>query len=791
MKKPIYLLLILLIIVTSGFSQTKEVHKPTLVQKAIYFDVSPPLRDMVQVPATKADNSWKDGIVKNNLYPYGSPKEGAYNPLTPASQIQTWFGKSITDTTIQNFDGVGNVGGYVPPDTDGDVGLNHYFQVVNCSYAIYNKSGVKLVGPNTNSSIWSGMPNNSNDGDAVVLYDEIADRWLFTQFSLPHYPNGPFFQMIAVSTSPDPTGSYNRYEFSFTSMGDYPKFGIWTDGYYMSINRFSAGSLNAQGTGAVAFNRTKMLAGDQSAEMVMFTTSGTNEPWAILPADCDGDFPPAGTPNYFAYLHDNIDRIGIYEFHVDWTNTANSTYTLVSQLPVESFAGTVPGIPQQGTTRTLDPISGRLMFRLPFRKFSDHWSLVGISTVNVGSNVAGLRWYELRNPGTSGGTWSIYQQGTYSPDSHSRWMGSIDIDANGNIAMGYSVSSATMYPSIRYCGRMNNDPLGQITIAEKGIINGGGSQTANTGGSTSRWGDYSAISCDPSSNGTFWYTTEYYSSTSQQSWKTRIGSFSFANVLSVDGTATPSTVCSGGTTQLDVNATGGSGTYTYSWTSIPPGFTSTLKNPVASPLVDTKYIALANDGTQTKADTVPVTAIQPAVANAPNDTVYCITVPMIVLIGQATSYSHVKWTTSGDGTFNNDTIVGCLYTPGANDRTNLGFTCTLTAYALAPCTEDSSDQIHVTLDPCNAVPGIMNEPFSVSINPNPAKDNVVIAVNGLVNREMNITISTIEGKSVFTDNFKNGNSYTRKLELSSFSKGVYLVTVKAGTQVKTERLVIQ
>jgi hypothetical protein len=422
------------------------------------------------------------------------------------------------------------------------------------------------------------MPNNSNDGDAVVLYDEAADRWLFSQFSLPNFPNGPFFQMVAVSQTSDPTGAWYRYQFSFTDMPDYPKLAVWPDGYYMSCNRFSSGSTNYMGTGAAALNRTKMLTGDPTANMVYFTLPSSNEAYSLLPSDCDGSFPATGTPNYFTYMNDGPDRLGIYAFHVDWNNTASSTYTQHAMLTVNAFSSSLnSGIPQKNTTVKLSAMSDRLMYRLQFRTFDDHWSMVTSHAVNAGSNVAGMRWYELRKEGTN--PWTIYQQGTYAPaGGHSRWMGSVAMDSSGNMALGYSISSTTKFPSIYYTGRMATDPLGEMTITEGVIKEGLGSQTNTWSGNPSRWGDYSAMSVDPSEPSKFWYTQEYYQTTNQSNWKTRIGSFtlSAATSFALSGTikypgTTPTpvqgitvTLKNGSGTVIGTTTTNASGSYSFS-----------------------------------------------------------------------------------------------------------------------------------------------------------------------------------------------------------------------------------
>ncbi|MEI7499256.1 MAG: T9SS type A sorting domain-containing protein [Bacteroidota bacterium] len=534
MKKHIAFIVAFIMIATISFSQ-HEASKPIVIT-ASYFDVSPPLRDMVKNLPPKADASWKDGVVKNFFNFKRSRSVDTDDPLATDQNVQSWFGPRAPDSLMQSFDGVSNPQGYVPPDTDGDVGPNHYFQVVNCSYAIYSKTGSLLFGPYANSSIFTGLPNNSNDGDGIVLYDEEADRWLFSQFSLPTYPNGPFWEMVAISATSDPTGIWYRYQFQFSDMPDYPKLGVWPDGYYLSVNRFASGSGNYLGTGAAALNRTKMLAGDPTANMVYFTLSASNEASSFLPSDCDGAFPTLGTPNYFTYMNDGPDRLGIWAFHVDWANTASSTFTQNALLNVNSFSSNIPGgIPQKNTTVKIDDLADRLMFRIQFRAFTDHWSMVTSHAINVGSGVAGMRWYELRKQGAN--PWAVYQQGTYSPDANSRWMGSIAMDASGNMALGYSISSASKFPSIYYTGRLATDPLGEMTIQEGVIKEGGGSQT-NTWTNPGRWGDYSSMSVDPSEPSKFWYTQQYYQTTHLYNWKTRIGSFNLDTPTSFSITGT-------------------------------------------------------------------------------------------------------------------------------------------------------------------------------------------------------------------------------------------------------------
>ena len=783
MKKIFYLLIgfFWLVILSQAQNTQNNGGKPIII-KASYFDISPPLRDMVRNPSAKVDKTWKEGIVinKTNTYSNDSSITDAFveDPIR-----QSFFGQIQTDTTIQNYEGVG-MSGYLPPDTDGDVGPNNYFQVVNVRYAIYDKNGNKLIGPSNNSSIFTGLPNNSNDGDAVVLYDENADRWLFSQFSLPNYPNGPSYQMVAISQTADPTGSWYRYQFTFSDdLPDYPKLSVWGDGYYMTIRRFNGSSMTPS---VVAMDRTKMLAGNPAPTMIMFNLPSEGN----LAADCDSDFPPAGTPCPVAYLTNGSSAsIRLYEFHADWVTTANSTFNLAYTIPISPFSSwgwTQNDVPQKGTTRKLDAFSRKfIMFRMPFRKFTDHWSMLLNTTVQLTGPVAGIRWMEVRN---SGSGWSLYQEGTYSPDANYRWMGSMAMDTAGNIALGYSISSSTMYPSIRYTGRMSCDPLGVMTIAERGIYNGGGSQTDASG----RWGDYSAMVTDPTVFGKFWYTQEYYQSTSGANWKTRIASFSFANVLCVTATATPSTVCTGQSTQLNATATGGSGTFTFSWTSIPPGFTSTQQNPIATPAVTTQYIAAVNDGTNTKTDTTTVTVVSQPTADAGPDATYPNTTPLFPVSGTATSYSSVKWLTDGDGHFNFDTIPASLYYPGPVDKNNGGVDLTFKAYPIGTCTDTATDVVHITLTFPAGIGDNSSGVFGVILSPNPSNGTFSLVIHGIRNVEARISISDLTGKEIYSENGTSStNNLTKEINMAGYPKGIYLIKVRTDQQSTTKKLVLQ
>ena len=421
-----------------------------------------------------------------------------------------------------SFDGAtrSTAGGFSPPDTVGDVGPNHYVQMVNVVFTIFDKNGTVLAGPTPFNQLFAGQGNiceTQNDGDPIVVYDRLANRWLLSQFT---WPSG---MCIAISTTPNPTGSYHLYRFNTPQFPDYFKFGVWPDAYYMSANE---GSYTAY-----AFDRTKMLNGQPATSQRI--TGGTN---LYLPADLDGSTPPpAGAPNYFytfksSSFHGGSDRLEIWEFAVDFNTPANTSFTLAQTIPVTPFNYTVCGffnfncIRQLGTSQRVDAVSEWPMWRLPYRNFGTHEAMVGNFAVNVsGSDVAGIRWFELRR--TGGGNWMLHQEGTYAPDGHSRWMGSIAMDKAGNIALGYSVSSSTMYPSIRYTVRHADDPLGTLR-PEVSLIEGTTFFSANN-----RWGDYSSMNVDPSDDCTFWYTNQYQSSGSTTNWHTRVGAFVIPDCL--------------------------------------------------------------------------------------------------------------------------------------------------------------------------------------------------------------------------------------------------------------------
>jgi hypothetical protein len=522
-----------------------------VVMYAVQHDTSPTLHDLASL-------SLQAGEAPREIPLRSLPKSrpGLNVPTGTSSSdpaVQNRPGAPNMPSPIQNFEGIGNRNGVLPPDTQGDIGYDpatgkkYYLQWVNLSYAIWDVTftPTQVLSLTNGNALWSGFGGPceaTNNGDPITLYDPLAHRWFMSQFAIPD-DYGPFYQCIAVSQTADPTGSWHRYSYLWLNgsgqdvMNDYPKFGVWPDGYYMTANQFANALPNGEwaGAGVAVFERDKMLVG-QAARMVYYDLFSVNSNFGgMLPSDLDGVTPPpANAPNYLAEVDDSTwigptDALRLWSFHVDWTNTANSTFGINGQpnstLTVANFvplcSGILNCIPQPSTSPRLDAIADRLMHRLAYRNFGDHAALVLNHTVDAGSGRAGIRWYEVRDPG---GSPIIYQQGTYAPaDTEHRWMGSLAMDHTGDIALGYSVSSSSVYPSIRYTGRLADDPLGQMAQGEAILITGTGSQTSNF----ARWGDYSMMSVDPLDDCTFWYTQEYYQTTSSSGWRTRIGSFKF------------------------------------------------------------------------------------------------------------------------------------------------------------------------------------------------------------------------------------------------------------------------
>ncbi|MDQ1640545.1 MAG: hypothetical protein QOF62_3884 [Pyrinomonadaceae bacterium] len=461
--------------------------------------------------------------------------------LSPDGALQSSPGSAHPVTIGLNKEGIGN--GFpnfqvqnAPPDTSGAVGRTQFVQWVNTSFAIFDKAtGNRLLGPIKGKFLWQGLGGSpttkvpceeTNDGDPIVSYDRVANRWVLSQFSVN---GGVFAQCIAVSETSDALGKYHRYEYESPAFNDYPHMGVWRDAYYFSYNMFEGLS----GSRACAYERRKMLIGNPGAKEQCIQLQP--QFFGIQPSDTDGrKFAAVGRPNYFVGLGTAPNTLLLWKFHVDFANKNNTTMGVGptrqpdAVIPVARYNLACSGtggtcLPQPGTSRQLDSLGERLMFRLAYRKFPTTESLVLNHSVDIGppTGRTAVRWYEIRNPNAPQPT--IFQQGTFSPDATHRWMGSIAMDKMGNIAVAYNITGNGQKPGVAFTARAPNDPPGIMGV-ETVIKAGGGIQdTSST--HLSRWGDYSGLTVDPVDDCTFWFTTEFQGTNGVFNWRTSIAKF--------------------------------------------------------------------------------------------------------------------------------------------------------------------------------------------------------------------------------------------------------------------------
>ncbi|HEY8738183.1 MAG TPA: hypothetical protein VIO62_14210 [Candidatus Dormibacteraeota bacterium] len=626
-----------------------------VVSPAVHMDVSPPLREIIeQDPAQQANHENHPAKPFRHPAANRSAVSGTPSSTTTASAPATGL----------NFDGVGN--GFTgpsgtftvnsaPPDTNLAVGPNHVVEIVNSDFAIFNKSGTAVFGPVAINTLWSGFGGNcqtDNDGDPIAKYDSIADRWVLSQFAVTS-PNPDYLQCVAVSQTPDPTGAYYRYSFSYgNQFPDYPKMSVWPDAYYITFNMFNSAGTSFLGAQACAYDRARMLTGSAATQQCfsLGTTYG-----GVLPSDLDGSRPPpAGAPNYIVADGASANQLAYWTFHTDWTTPASTTLTGPSTLATAAFTTPCNGtggtcVPQSGTSQQLDTLGDRLMYRFAYRNFGDHEALVVNRSVTAGSST-GIRWYELRTGANN--NLNIFQQGTYAPDANSRWMGSIAQDQAGDMGLGFSTSGSSLHPEIRYTGRLAGDPAGTMTQGEGTVIAGAGSQTTNL----SRWGDYSAMAVDPSDGCTFWYGNEYIPSNGTFNWRTRIGTFKFpncgtpppANDFSISAAPASQTVNQGAGTSYTVSTATTAGTaqtVNLSSSGLPAGAAATF-NPTSVTSGGTSTMAVTTS-TSTAAGSYTITITGTGATTHSTTVSLVINGPGGIVNGGFETDNYSGWTTAG------------------------------------------------------------------------------------------------------------------------------------------------
>lgn len=511
----------LLILGTSFFlnlahASANETDSGIQVTKDVKHDTSQPLSGIMnsKISADQMRSTLKN---KNSLEPIMS--------IGPGSPLR-----------IRGFQGIGvGLGSYTPstsqPDAINAVGMNQIVQLVNSSIAVFNKStGAVASGfPKPTTSIWAGFGpqcENFNLGPVAVIYDQFAHRWVISQYSYSDVNIGPYYQCVAVSTSEDATGTYNRYAFQMDSFNDFGVIALWPDAYYMTFNMLGRIST---GPRACALERDKMLVGDVAQmQCKQFTSAQTG---ALMPASLTGSTnPPAKTPAYLMSVTPT-NNITLFKYYVDFANPNNTVMSGAINIPVSQYAKACAGTAgdlcaiQPNTTNRLNLLSDRLMRNLVYRQFTDHGSLVANHTVEgpPPKYAPALRWYEFRfNTANINPNPVVFQQSTLAPDSKNRFIGSISIDKSGNIALGYSVSSSLIFPSLELAARNYFDPSSSLTI--QALFTAHGSQINDQ----HSWGRYSMMSVDPSDDCTFWYSNEYLQNSGSLNWSTYIVNFKLA-----------------------------------------------------------------------------------------------------------------------------------------------------------------------------------------------------------------------------------------------------------------------
>jgi hypothetical protein len=455
-------------------------------------------------------------------------------------------------TLLQGFQGLnvrdngGRESWGVPSDPNGAIGNGFYLQMVNTVFAVWDVTGTPtmLPGyPTRISAVFSapglGACATHDDGDPVVVYDTTAGRFVISQFAL-NFRQNRFFECIAVSQSGDlSSGNWFAYAFEYPRavIDDYPKLGVWPDGYYASFNQFKSTSQGFAwaGGGAIAYDRTNMLLGNPAGFVYFNLYTIRPDLGGMLPSNWIGTTaPPVGAPNVYDMFDADErgwgyrdDQVELWKFHVDWTTPSNSTFSRLQRpIAVANFnpwicgVGAIECVPQKDSSVKLDTLLNESMFPLQYRNDGTEQHLVFTHSVHSNRGASGIRWYDLIRPSDDSTTWGVGDQSTYAPDGKYRWMGSAAINAEGDLAIGFSISSRRIFPQIGVAGRLEGDPEGTLT-SDSTVYQGTGSER----GRYARWGDYSSMGVDPTDDCTFWYTDQYYRSTSQWHWGTWIQSF--------------------------------------------------------------------------------------------------------------------------------------------------------------------------------------------------------------------------------------------------------------------------
>jgi len=803
-NKRFLFIVAMILITSSAFPQI--LHNPKISQ-SVFFTKSKPVREMkIILPGI---HEKEQHIVKNRM-PRGVDKINT--PLPPADkpEIQRTQGPLQSIGPTLNFAGIDNVNGRIPADPNGDVSPLYYMQTVNRSFAVWDKEGNLLYGPVDNASIWEGFEgpwnNTSWGGDPVFKYDQLADRWVVSAFSV-NLDEELYYEMVAVSITSDPLGAYYCYAFQFDYFNDYPKLSIWPDGYYITYNMYDGIEPDAFLYSLVTvIDREAMLAGEPEITMIQFEIPEPDvERFFPMAADFRGNNFTGDEPCFIISIDDHNPSIlwelslDIYEFQTDWQIPENSQFGIVAQFDLGSFEPYVtygPGAPQNGSDINITTVPLYVMYPVTCRKFATYECLLCCHTIWDGE-IHYIKWYELRNEEAG---WYMYQSGNYAPGDSHYYFPSITVNGNGDIALGYTISNEEIYPSIRITGRRAEDPLGTMSFQEIELYQG--LNYANNYFEMydqNRWGDYASMMVDPVDDTTFWFTSMYtIHTTDRGNWATRIASFNLSDestspyVEAGNDTLTCNTpffITQGHAENYSsiIWTTSGDGTFLDNY-AINATYLRGPDDITNGQVGLTLHITGYEPGTVAADSMILYINKEPEVYAGPDDTID--TSESVTLLGEVNFAYEYFWITLGDGSFADSTMLDAIYTPGPEDIINQGVTLVLTAYEVSPCTGSVSDSLNVYII-ATGMDDLLTNKFDIQIFPNPTSD--IITLKAYTNSEEQLVVEILDGigKAIFTGRFYSFDTcFEKQFDLSYLKPGIYFVRLQAGSWTTTGKVVL-
>jgi len=800
-KKNLLQLCLAGIFILTTLLSTAQISEPR-VKQAVFFGKSKPVKEMKIV--LPGEHTEEQRIIKNHM-PYGLDKLPE-NPIEHHKPVmQDKQGTLKSKGPALNFEGVSNVNNGYPADPNGDVSYDHYIQSVNQSFAVWDKSGNMIYGPVDYQTIWDGFPGpwtNYIWCDPIIKYDRLADRWIICSMAFNNSQT-IFYTMVAVSVSPDPLGAYYCYGYPFDNMNDYPKLSIWPNGYYITYNIYDVTLEIFLHALATVIDREAMLAGSPNPTVIEFIVPGSDsELFFPLPADFYGSEIPAELPGYITNVCSHNPgnpfdlSLDMYAFDPDWDTPLNSTFEQILQFDIgeiDPFTNFGPGAPQPNNDKNVITIPVYMMYPLSYRAFEDYESMVCSHTLWE-DEIHYVKWYELRRDDVD---WYIYQTGNYAPDNTHRYQPSIAINAYGDMALGYTASDENTFPSVRMTGRRLGDPLGEMTYQEVELFTGMNYiNTYQAYFDGNRWGDYASMMVDPADDTTFWFTNMYPTAEANSgNWGTRIFKIDlteeFEMVMVNAGNDT--VICEDNfifITQADAlnyNA--------LLWTSSGDG-TFLVDNSL-----EAKYIrgngdiengqvtltlqAFGYEAGIVVTDSMILFINQEPIAHAGDDAT--IWVGSSYTLQGNVEFSNVhEWTSSGDGTFNDPSLLDAIYTPGVNDISYGEVELTLTAFPLQACQDEDQDNMTIIIETNTAISDYSADNPNFVVLPNPTTGN--ITVQGEIDKKGLIILEIINasGEILFKGLFHSiEKQFSREIDLSYLKDGIYFIRINSDLSVQT------